>query len=102
MPERVAVHRIVVGGGGEDEKGRRVIEPGVAAGGAAEADYRLDRRARHARPVILVLVQAEVDSRLNGMRTMNHGQIIDVLMGSHASCVIAKIRVRCRRIQERE
>ena len=29
MPERVAVHRIVVGGGGEDEKGRRVIEPGT-------------------------------------------------------------------------
>ena len=29
MPERVAVHRIVIGGGGEDDKNRRVIEPGT-------------------------------------------------------------------------
>jgi len=29
MPERVAVHRIVVGGGGDDNKNRRVIEPGT-------------------------------------------------------------------------
>lgn len=29
MPERVAIHRIVVGGGGDDNKNRRVIEPGT-------------------------------------------------------------------------
>ena len=39
MPERVAVHRIVVGGGGDDNKGRRVIEPGTRFN---TEDYQID------------------------------------------------------------
>jgi len=39
MPERVAVHRIVVGGGGDDNKNRRVIEPGTRFN---TEDYQID------------------------------------------------------------
>jgi len=39
MPERVAVHRIVVGGGGDDNKNRRVIEPGARFN---TEDYQID------------------------------------------------------------
>jgi len=49
MPERVAVHRIVVGGGGDDNKNRRVIEPGTRFNTEeyeidAEQLEKLDRR----------------------------------------------------------